>query len=76
MSSSGGIVSQPVLGRVADVWGYPASFLLSGAISALALPFLARARRIEPPRPDEGVSARDDEIPVRSPAAGRVEYPA
>ena len=49
MSSSGGVVAQPVLGRAADVWGYPASYLLSSAISALSLPFLARARRLEPP---------------------------
>jgi MFS family permease len=47
MSSTGGVVAQPVLGRAADVWGYPASYLLSAGISALALPFLvaARARR-------------------------------
>src|SRR5919106_5495883 len=44
MSSSGGVAAQPVLGRAADVWGYPASYLLSGGISALAVPFIARAR--------------------------------
>ena len=27
MSSSGGVWSQPVLGRAADVWGYPSSYL-------------------------------------------------
>ena len=53
MSSSGGVVTQPVLGRTADVWGYPASFCSRAAISAIALPFLAKARRIEPPRPDD-----------------------
>lgn len=45
MSSTGGVVVQPGLGRVADVWGYPASYLLSGVLSALALPFVALARR-------------------------------
>jgi MFS family permease len=45
MASSGGVVGQPVLGRAADVWGYPASYLLSGAISALAIPLVALARR-------------------------------
>ena len=45
MASSGGVVAQPVLGRTADVWGYPASYLLSGALSALALPLVALARR-------------------------------
>jgi len=44
MSSSGGVAAQPVLGRSADVWGYPASFLLSAGISALSLPFILRAR--------------------------------
>ncbi len=45
MASSGGVVTQPVLGRVADVWGYPASYLMSGVINAVALPFLVRSRR-------------------------------
>lgn len=49
MSSSGGIVAQPVLGRAADVWGYPASYLISGVLSALALPFVALARRENAP---------------------------
>jgi MFS family permease len=45
MASSGGVVAQPVLGRVADVWGYPASYLLSGAINVLAVPFVVLSRR-------------------------------
>ncbi|MFC5008589.1 MFS transporter [Dactylosporangium cerinum] len=44
MASTGGVVTQPALGRVADVWGYPASFLVSSAVSACALPFLVKAR--------------------------------
>ena len=76
MSSGGGVVAQPILGRAADVWGYPASYLLSGAISAIALPFLAKARRIEPPRPDDPSSGPKRDADVRGPAAGRVEYPA
>ncbi|MBA3488467.1 MAG: MFS transporter [Longispora sp.] len=44
MSSSGGIVTQPVLGRAADVWGYPVSYVLAGLISALSVPFIARSR--------------------------------
>jgi MFS family permease len=44
MSSSGGVVVQPGLGRAADVWGYPASYLLAGAIGAIAIPFIARSR--------------------------------
>jgi MFS family permease len=45
MASSGGVAAQPVLGRAADVWGYPASYVASGALTALALPFLYRSRR-------------------------------
>jgi MFS family permease len=45
MSSVGGVVAQPVLGRVADVSGYAASYVVSAAISALALPFVFLARR-------------------------------
>jgi MFS family permease len=45
LASGGGVVAQPVLGRAADVWGYPASYVISGALSALAVPFVAWARR-------------------------------
>lgn len=47
MGSGGGVVFQPVLGRVADIGGYGASMLWSGAISAIAVPFvlLSRAQR-------------------------------
>ena len=75
MASAGGVVTQPVLGRSADAWGYPASYLLAGAISAAALPFLARARSLEPPRADDATPADDAETAV-GPAAGRLERPA
>jgi MFS family permease len=45
MSSSGGIAAQPALGRVADVSGYGASYLVSATIQIGALPFLLLARR-------------------------------
>ena len=45
MGSAGGVVFQPILGRVADVNGYGASYVVSGAIQALALPFIFLARR-------------------------------
>jgi len=44
MGSTGG-VAQPLLGRVADVSGYGASYLVSAGIQALALPFLFLAHR-------------------------------
>lgn len=75
MASAGGVVAQPVLGRSADAWGYPASYMLAGAISAAALPFLARARSIEPPRTDDATPAEGAETAV-GPAAGRLERPA
>ena len=45
LSSSGGVVAQPALGRAADVWGYGASYVLSAGISAFALPFILFSRR-------------------------------
>jgi len=36
MGSAGGVVFQPALGRAADAWGYPASYLCSAAIQAVA----------------------------------------
>jgi MFS family permease len=56
MASSGGVVAQPVLGRVADVWGYPASYVVSGGLSLLALPFIAASRRQRAPA-DSAVAA-------------------
>jgi MFS family permease len=49
IDSTGGIVAQPLLGKSADVWGYQVSYLLSAAGSALALPFIARARQLNTP---------------------------
>jgi len=45
LGSSGGVVIQPVLGRVADVWSYPHSFVVGAAFQVLALPFLFLAHR-------------------------------
>jgi MFS family permease len=49
IGSAGGVVTQPVLGRVADVWGYPASYLVSAVLEGAALPFLLLARRENAP---------------------------
>jgi MFS family permease len=45
IGSSGGVFIQPILGRAADVWGYPLSYTCSAAIQALAIPFVWLARR-------------------------------
>jgi MFS family permease len=63
IGSTGGIVTQPVLGRAADVWGYGPSYVIGAGISALAVPFLALARRQNAPADYAGpaVVARTDE---------------
>jgi hypothetical protein len=47
LGSSGGVVTQPALGKAADVLGYPASYVVGAAIQACGLPFLALARRLK-----------------------------
>ena len=47
LGSGGGVVSQPLLGRSADVWGYGTSYVISGVIQLGALPFLALANRLD-----------------------------
>jgi predicted MFS family arabinose efflux permease len=49
MGSAGAAVAQPVLGRVADVWSYSASYLVTAAVQLGALPFLILARRENAP---------------------------
>jgi MFS family permease len=49
MSSTGGVVTQPLLGRAADVWGYPTSYVMSAGISAFALPFFLKTRAEKAP---------------------------
>ena len=45
MSSVGGAVSQPALGRVSDVYGYGPAYVVTAAIQACAIPFVILARR-------------------------------
>lgn len=45
MGSGGGIVIQPILGRVADVWNYPVSYGVSALFQVAGLPFIFLARR-------------------------------
>jgi MFS family permease len=45
MSSSGGVLAQPALGRAADVWGYATSYVIAGAVQLVTLPFIVLARR-------------------------------
>jgi MFS family permease len=45
VSSSGGVVFQPILGRVADTLGYATSYVVSACIAFVGVPFLILARR-------------------------------
>ena len=49
MGSGGGVVIQPVLGRVADVSSYAASFAVGAGVQLLAVPFLVASRRQRAP---------------------------
>ena len=49
MGSAGGVFAQPVLGRVADVSGYAASYLVSAAVQVVPLPLVFLARREKSP---------------------------
>jgi MFS family permease len=45
MASAGGVGAQPALGRVADVSGYSAAYVVSAVIQLGSVPFLILARR-------------------------------
>jgi len=45
LGSSGGVVIQPALGKVADVSSYATSYLVAAAVQLLAVPFTVLARR-------------------------------
>ncbi len=53
LGSAGGVVAQPALGRSADVWSYGTSYVISGVLSALAVPFLLLSRKENPPADTE-----------------------
>jgi MFS family permease len=45
MGSSGGVVIQPVLGKVADAYSYSTSLVVGAFVQLAAAPFLVRSRR-------------------------------
>jgi MFS family permease len=72
MGSAGGVIAQPALGRVSDVNGYGAAYLVSAGVQALALPFVFLARR---EHASSDPIARDDRQDPRTaprPTAGPV----
>jgi MFS family permease len=62
-ANAGGVVIQPGLGKAADIWGYPSSYVTGAFVQVLALPFLLLARREHAPsdpthRPPRGKARR------------------
>ena len=49
MGSAGGVVAQPALGRVADVYSLGVGYIVAGAIYAIRLPFILAIRRMNLP---------------------------
>ncbi|HEX5798286.1 MAG TPA: MFS transporter [Candidatus Saccharimonadales bacterium] len=45
IGSGGGVIFQPALGKVADVYSYSASYMVGGIVSAIAVPFVYLARK-------------------------------
>lgn len=61
LGSAGGVVIQPGLGKVADVWSYGASYIVGAGIQILAVPFVYLSKK-------QKVGA--DEIPRNSNPTG------
>jgi MFS family permease len=47
--SAGGVVAQPALGRVADVFSYGVAYVVAGVVYVLGLPFMIAVRRMNLP---------------------------
>ncbi len=67
MGSAGGVVAQPLLGRTADVAGYATSYIVAGALQALAIPFVLLARREH--APSDPIDPGRPEVPGEAPEA-------
>jgi MFS family permease len=64
MASSGGVWTQPLLGKAADVYGYAPTYLICSGITILAIPCLLLSRRENAPADTVEVAAE----PVPQPA--------
>jgi MFS family permease len=49
MGSAGGVVAQPALGRVADVYSLGTGYVVAGLVNAVRLPFVLAVRRMRVP---------------------------
>jgi MFS family permease len=72
MASTGGVWTQPILGKAADVWGYAPSYVMAAGISVLAVPFLALSRRQNAPA-DHLDLTEVQPPPQPAPAPGKAE---
>jgi MFS family permease len=67
IGSTGGVVTQPVLGKAADVYSYANSYLVGAAIQVVAVPFLFLSRRENSPS-DVMVGSPEPPEPEPTPA--------
>jgi sugar phosphate permease len=58
MGSAGGVVSQPALGRVADVFSLGTGYVVAGILYAIRLPFILAVRRMRLPADEVIAPAR------------------
>jgi MFS family permease len=58
MGSAGGVVSQPALGRVADVFSLGTGYVVAGILYAIRLPFVLAVRRMRLPADDVAAPPR------------------
>jgi MFS family permease len=72
LGSAGGVVIQPALGRAADAWGYPSSYVAGAVVQLLALPFLLRARREDAPADIREAADRKVSRPNPTRSPGRI----
>jgi MFS family permease len=61
LGSAGGVVIQPGLGRAADAWGYPSSYVAGALVQLLAVPFILLARREQASSDPTGAPPRGHE---------------
>ncbi len=63
LSSSGGVVVQPALGKVADVWSYATSYVVGACVELMALPLILLARREKAPSDATKDEGKTDLVP-------------
>jgi hypothetical protein len=70
MGSTGGVVIQPALGKVADTYSYGASLVVGGAIQLISAPFLYLSRRERAAADTEASPAAPPSTPPRATETG------